>query len=284
MAEEENNETKKTNEKPGCLKRLLVNPLTISLLIAIVLALVGLFIALKWLDGYTKHGEEISVPELTGKSVSEAELLLEKRGLTCEVIDSLYKTTVAPGAIVDQVPASGSKVKEGRKIYLYIRARKSRQVALPDLKDLSLREAEATLDGIGLKVKDVEFEPNPHQGLVLSAKANNKEIKAGTKLPEGSAVTLKVGRGMSNELTPMISFRGMNEETACRAARDNFLTIASVVYDIKPAEESKKSLYQVYKQSPVKGTKINGSERIIIYLTTDNTKLSEPEEVAEVAE
>lgn len=263
------------------VKALLINPFTISLVIAGLLVLIGIFASVRWLDSYTEHGVEVSVPELSGKSVTEAELLLKERGLYVEVVDSVYKAGFKPGAVVEQVPQAGSKVKDGRKIYIYVRAKGSRQVAVPDFSGNTSRQVEEALKSAGLVVKDFEFVSSEHRGIVVGLTANGKNVAAGTKLAEGTSVIIKVGRGTNSEFLPMRSLRRMDEESAKSLLRQDCFSIANAIYDIKPANEADKAKYKIYRQIPITGTKMVGDEKIVIYLTTDESKFDTPEEVVE---
>ena len=280
--EEENTNNTAVTPKIELVKeyvmKVIKHPLFISVIIAAVLVFVGVFIAVKWLDSYTEHGKEITVPYLKGMEIDEAENLLLHKGLSIEVVDSLYDTKVKPGAIVDQVPEAESKVKGGRKIYVYIRAKRARQVSLPNLTDETSRQAESQLESLGLTVKDIQFVASEHKDIVLGVSVNGKPVFAGTKLNTGTAVTLKVGRGTSSEYFPMVSLYHMNEESANEAARKLYMSVSRAIYDVTPANDAQKATYKIYKQTPITGTKINGSENIVIYLTTDKAKLDQPEE------
>ena len=69
---------------------------------------------LQWLDSYTRHGEAVVVPDVKGMNLRIAENELDKQSLKSIVIDSSYVKGIAPGAILEQNPAGGSKVKVGQ--------------------------------------------------------------------------------------------------------------------------------------------------------------------------
>ena len=86
-------------------------------LAAIALWLLSLMV-LKSLDVYTRHNESIVVPNVKGKTPEEAHREIRKTGLRYIVLDSIYSKDMAPGAIVEVVPAIGSKVTSIDVVYV----------------------------------------------------------------------------------------------------------------------------------------------------------------------
>jgi beta-lactam-binding protein with PASTA domain len=262
------------------IKYWLTHPFAINVYIGIGIFVVLLSLTIAGLKVYTHHGEEITLPNLTGKTVAEAQQILEDQGLTCEVVDSLFKPTVPPGTIVDQVPGIGDKVKKGRTIYLYIRASRARQIPLPDLHDLSERQAQSTLESVGLSVQNVVYVPSEYKDLVLGVSVGNRVLIPGTRLVEGTAVTLKVGKGTTNEKQEMPSLRSLTIAQATQKLKDMMMSEPKVIFDTQPKSEWGKLQYFVYKQTPITDTELSGNESVTIYVTTDKTKLDTPEEKA----
>ena len=89
-----------------------------------VLIAIGIIVALSWIaligiDFYTHHGESEVIPDLRGSYVEEAEVILAKKGLHPQVIDSVYVRGKKLGTIIDQIPPANSNVKRNRPVYLY---------------------------------------------------------------------------------------------------------------------------------------------------------------------
>ncbi|HET7733764.1 MAG TPA: penicillin-binding protein, partial [Paludibacter sp.] len=60
-----------------------------------LLIAIGIIVALSWIaligaDYYTNHGESEVIPDLRGMYIEEAQVLLAKKGLYPQVIDSVY--------------------------------------------------------------------------------------------------------------------------------------------------------------------------------------------------
>ncbi len=271
-------ESKKA-DNAGKLKKILLHPILLSIFAAIAIVVLLLYLVVAWLGSYTEHGKEIELPDLKGFSVEQAEQRLSRDGLSCVVIDSMYTTSTRPGCIVDQVPSKGSKVKTGRKIYLYIRANKARQVIMPEYRDKSLRQLQGELESAGLKVKDVRFVPSKYN-TVIAVEYNGTVIPAGKKLVEGSQVIIRAGKGSNNELNEMPSLHGLPVNDAVSRVESLALN-SSVIFDVTPSSEDKKRFYKVYKQVPAAKSKLNGNETVKLFVTTTLSKLNAEEDLAD---
>lgn len=167
----------------------------LNLVAMIVIVIAVALGTLQWLDSYTRHGEAVVVPNVKGMNLRLAENELDKQSLKSIVIDSSYVKGIPPGAILEQNPAGGSKVKEGRTVYLTINADSAPQVAVPDIMDnSSLRQAEAKLRALGFKVTDPEY-ISGDKDWVYSIKYRGRTLQAGEKVPHEAVLTLCVGNG-----------------------------------------------------------------------------------------
>lgn len=165
-------------------------------LIAMVVAVVVLvFIVLKGLDAYTRHGEGVVVPDVKGMSVSEAEKMFRNHGLICVVSDSSYVKNKPAGIILELKPAAGQKVKEGRMVYLTINTLDTPLRVVPDVADnSSLRQAQAKLMAAGFKLAESQM-ISGEKDWVYGVKYNGRELSIGDKAPMGATLTLMVGDG-----------------------------------------------------------------------------------------
>lgn len=254
-------------------------PILLSIVIMVLLTIGAVFFVRSWLNDYTRHGIEIEVPDLKGLYENEAAELLKGRKLAYEIIDSTYAQGYRPGSIVDQVPSAGSNVKEDRKIYLTIQAKEPQKVQLPEVREGSSRQAEATLSGIGIKVDYLEYVPSLQIGNVIEVKYKDKVVPPGTMMVKGDKVTLVIGRGDTNEEAVVISLRGMTLAVAKNNAHENGLNIGTVNYDADLITDAQKENAIVYKQFPITHKTVPAGTRVDLFMTLDRKKLEEPEEV-----
>ena len=165
-------------------------------LLLLIIVLVVLFTGLIfWLDNYTRHGEQKLVPNVIGMTEENAATLILGRELNYEVVDSVFRTGALPGAVVDQDPKADAFVKKERKIYLIVNAKSAQMTALPEVIDLSLRQAQALLMGADFKIKEVVYKPSDYRDLVLEVQYNGKKVEAGEDIPTFSELVLYVGDG-----------------------------------------------------------------------------------------
>lgn len=166
-----------------------------NLLAMIAVACLLVFIVLKSLDSYTRHGQAIVVPDAKGKSVHEAEALFSEKGLYCVVSDSMYVKEKPAGSILEHTPPSGQKVKEGRPIYLTINTLSVPLKVVPDVADnSSLRQAQARVLAAGFKLAKNEL-TRGEKDWVYEVKYKGRAVEPGNKVPVGATLTLVVGDG-----------------------------------------------------------------------------------------
>lgn len=172
----------------------------LNLILMVVVIIAVPIIALLWLNSYTRHGEAVVVPYVKGMNIRQAEDKLVQQSLRSTIVDSSYVKGIAPGAVLEQNPVGGTKVKEGRTIYLTINTSSVPQVAIPDIIDnSSMRQAEARLRAIGFKMTEPEF-ISGEKDWVYGVKYRGQELRTGDKIPYEATLTLCVGNG--NEVTP----------------------------------------------------------------------------------
>lgn len=165
-------------------------------MIAVVCVLI--FGVLYGLDVYTRHGQSVLVPDVKGMSVEEAKKIFKNQGLRGEVIDSNYVKELTPGKVLEQNPAQGMRVKDGRVVYLTINTLSVPLQTVPDVADnSSLRQAQAKLLAAGFKLTEEEYIIG-ERDWVYGVKYKGRELKVGEKAPIGSTLTLMVGQGMEN--------------------------------------------------------------------------------------
>ena len=174
------------------------------------ISVILVFALIFWLDIWTHHGERIMVPRVIWLSYNDACRQLEDADFNVVLQDSVYDDKSAPGEVIDQNPKDSTYVKESRTVFLTINAFMPRMVVVPNLKDISLRQALVTLEGLGLKNYQVKEVPSEFNNMVLSVSYNGKHLLPGTRLPLSAFLTIEVGKGnnMDTLLVDSISDTG----------------------------------------------------------------------------
>lgn len=170
----------------------------LGMMLFIVLLAFGVW---KGLDIYTHHGESVRVPDIKGMPLNDARYALNQAGLNAIVVDSSYNRNQMPGTILEQTPAGGTNVKLGRDIYLTLNSQHSPTVAFPDIADnCSLREAEARLKALGIKLAPYEY-VDGEADWVYGVKCEGRTIDAGERISTDIPVVLQVGKGYENDFS-----------------------------------------------------------------------------------
>lgn len=235
-------------------------------LLAIVLVIIGVFTAVSFvLNSYTRHGDSLTVPDIRGLRIEDAIHLLEEKNLRYIISDSLYFEDKPKLSILEQNPAPNSKVKEGRYIYITINSNKAPQVALPNLLDVSLRQAEAMLGSVGLKVGKLIYKPDIAKDVVLDVQYLNMSLQPGKKIGKGTPVDLILGDGLGGESISLPDLSGLTLEEARNILSSSSLTIGSVVY---LGAISDSSSAKVARQNPAftEGATVSSGQPIDLFL------------------
>ncbi|MCM4169674.1 hypothetical protein KCTC52924_02271 [Arenibacter antarcticus] len=168
----------------------------IQLGLALVVSVLVIFAALQWLKETTNHGEFIEVPDLAGLSVMETRTLIEKSKLRYSVLDSAnYNPSYPRFSIIDQNPPAGSQVKEDRKIYITVNPSGYKKVTIPNIIQVTQRNASSMLKAVGLEVERVTYVDELGKDMVYHIKHKGKYITPGDKLPKTSKIELVCGNG-----------------------------------------------------------------------------------------
>ena len=192
----------------GFLIKWMKNPYVFSLLLAMVIVCALIYGTLKWLDVYTRHNEAVVVPDVKGLNMEEATEFFENNNLRYNVIDSVFSKDVKPGAIVELVPAAGSKVKEGRIVFVTVNALTSQMAVIPEVADFSFRQAYAVLRARGFKRIEIEYVPGDYKDLALGVELQGRQLEKGEHVPLTAPLLLKVSSGEDELPADSLNFPG----------------------------------------------------------------------------
>ncbi|MDR1344163.1 MAG: PASTA domain-containing protein [Tannerellaceae bacterium] len=169
---------------------------TVNLLLAAIVSCLVIYVTLKWLDGYTLHNKAVIVPDIRGLLVEEASPHLKAYGLRYSVIDSVFSKSAKPGTIVELLPSVGSKVKEGRIIFITVNALSSQMAAIPEVRDLSFRQAYALLKAGGFESVEIEYVSGIYKDLAAGIELRGRLLEEGEMVQLSAPLILKVSNGI----------------------------------------------------------------------------------------
>lgn len=270
---------KKTENKPA-LGKILSNWIVKNLLIAFAVVVVLIVGSMVFLNLFTKHNQELSVPDLANMTVEEAQLVAAEAGMRIDVTDSAFVKRMKRGAVYRQNPVPGSKVKHGRRISLTINAVNPRQITMPDLIGYSMRQAKAELLSRGLVLGKLIYVHDMATNNVLRQLHNNMEIAPGDMVDSEAVIDLVLGLNSRDNRTFVPYLAGLRNLSAVEAVHDHSLNIGRLRFDetVKDYEDSLNAV--VYRQTPEANDSISVmmGESVNLYLTLDHSKLPVIEE------
>ena len=240
---------------------------------AIVVALV--IGAVIFLNLVTKHGQELVVPDLSNLTIEQADSVAVAHEMVVDVTDSVYVKRMKRGAVYRQNPAPGSKVKSGRRISLTINAKNAKQITMPNLVGLSMRQAKAELLSRGLLLGKLIYVQDLATNNVLKQIYQNSEIEPGTMIDSEASIDLEVGLNGTDFVTYVPDVIGLKRMSAVDAVNDNSLNVKGLCFDrtVKNYEDSLNAM--VYKQMPEPSDSIhvNMGSDVTLYLTLDENRI-----------
>lgn len=166
------------------------HPVLANIIIILLVAAAGLGIVYFSFAIFTRHGESSVVPSVEKMSYTKAIEILHHNGFRVDIRDSLYKEDEKPGYVIEQFPKANSRVKPGRRIFLYINAVHTKEVIIDDdnnpredaLKSTSFRQGMARLEELGFKnIRVVKI--LGENDCISKIFANGQVVKKCRKLP-----------------------------------------------------------------------------------------------------
>ncbi len=230
---------------------------------------------------YTDDGVSIGIPDLKGKSSDEIATILDNLDLRFQIKDSVYSREVAPGTVLDQYPKSGMKVKENRTIFITLCALSQEMIPMPQLTDISYRQATSLIESSGLISGSITYQASEFPNLVLVQKVDGKIVRVGEKIPKGSVVDLTLGSDSNSPTSEVPTLFGRNLTEARLTLGEAFLNVGTITYDESFTSEEQKTKGLIWKQTPDPSEvfEVARGTAIEIWLTLDPTKLqAKPEE------
>jgi eukaryotic-like serine/threonine-protein kinase len=156
------------------------------------------------------HGREVTMPNLVGKSVTEANNVLRSHGLVLRVADRVY-SDLPINSVVRQTPPAGLLMKVSQPAHVVL-SLGQRQLRIPLLEGNSLRASRIELLRAGLQVGEVSAINMPDQA-ADAVVVQNPRPGAGASTPRVDVLVSEGPRDISYVMPHLV---GMNEMEAQR--------------------------------------------------------------------
>lgn len=193
------------------------------------MALIGLvlvWLALGMLRSYTRHNQAFPMPDVIGMTQELGQKALSKGKLRMEITDSVYNESMPPGVILESIPKAGAMIKKKRTVYVIVNNTQVKHIVVPNIFEISRRQAEALLKGSGFVNVKVKYIPGTFHDLSLYLKdPQGRILNPGEKVPYNMELVLEVS----------------NSEMLEEAVRDSLaaLGIDSGETSVPPAEPTR---------------------------------------------
>lgn len=133
---------------------------------------------------------EVTVPDLSGMSLTEAESELEEKGLSFRVTGEIHSEQIPTNHIVSQDPAAGRSVRQERVVELVISAG-PQYVEAPGLVGRTEREARIMLNDLDLEMEvEQDYSEEVASGYIM-----RQDPGEGFRLTRGETIRVVVSEG-----------------------------------------------------------------------------------------
>lgn len=173
--------------------------LFIQLLLALLVSILIVYLSLTFLKYFTFHNNHQKVPNLKGISLINLPQIISDKNLRFEIIDSSkFTPTLPPLSVIEHLPGPGQLVKKNRKIYVTLNPSGYKRISVPNVVQITRRNAEVKLISVGFSIGEITYENNIGKNMVLEVRYEGEPIEPGILLKKTAKIDLVLGNGKSN--------------------------------------------------------------------------------------
>jgi serine/threonine-protein kinase len=195
---------------------------------------------------------EVSVPDVTGASLSEAKTLLQSAGLICEVSSQRYDPNEPSGNVLEQFPSPEARLQPGRRVRVVV-SRGPERALVPELTGSSLRRATLALRAAKL---ERGLTSAVHHDQVALGRVVSQTVSPGTEAFPGDEVGLLVSAGPRAQAWVMPDLTGHT----VAAAKGRLERIGVRRIRVAPADAPETGT--IGAQQPPAGARITADDRV----------------------
>ena len=208
----------------------------------------------------------ITVPDVTGKAQSAAELVIMASGLVTGEVTGHFSDTVPEGKILTQSPSAGTDVSPGSAVDLTL-SKGEERVQVPDVTGQTQGHAESNLLALGLGVGEVTHQPSdtiPPGLVILQVPA------AGLEATPGARVNLVLSTGLPQVIVP-------NVVGHTQAAAEAYLTEAGLTVGTVTTQTSATVPEGItISQEPSTGIRVEPGSAVDLIISSGQEKVTVP--------
>lgn len=146
----------------------------------------------------SKGPEIVEVPDVKGQNLRDAEIILIDSGFkVAPDISYIYDPKVVEGNVIRQIPDARSKEEQGTEITLVVsKGPQPEYITMPDLRGMTLSEAEEKLNKVRLKINTVTHADSTK---FFSGQVASQSVQPNSTILQGESVDIVVSNGPGPE-------------------------------------------------------------------------------------
>lgn len=206
---------------------------------------------------------KVTVPNLKGKTLSQAQRAVEAAGLKLKVEKEIYNEKVSPGHVISQQPAAGEKTAKGGTVNI-VMSRGLETVKTPNLVGKGVDEAEDILKKAGLGMGRVD---EGYSDTVAADKIMAQSPKAAAKIEKGATVDVTISKGSETIEVPDVANNTVDAATSI---------LQNAGFKVSRFDDYSESIDKdhIIKQSPVSGDKAKKGSTVTITVSKGSSKVT----------
>ena len=254
----------KNGRTRNAARGLRVDRRSVPLMIAAVV-LLATFGGIAWgwqaLNAYL-NVPEVTVPDLVGRSLVEAETIARQRRLNVQVVQQVHHATLPTGSVVSQDPPSGVSVKVNRAVGL-VTSLGPEMVTVPDMRRRSLEDSRFAVEQARVTLGEIRetYDDTVPSGFIIA-----QDPAPGASVARGTPVNVTVSKGQQAIVLPDLVGKSLDD--ARRLLQDLGVTLR----DVTQAPRDDVPAGQVIGMTPPAGTKIAHGDAVGVMIAVHSAE------------
>ena len=147
---------------------------------------------------FMKPTNDVVVPNLVGKKLTEAQQIAEQGKFHIAIVDQQYRDAEPEGVIYQTGTTPGRHIKEGRDVQVWV-SKGPRLVEIPDLGGMDFEKARKKLENVGLRLGDYkgEYDFGSAKGTIIK-----QQPASGESVARGTRIDVTISKGEEPTPTP----------------------------------------------------------------------------------
>ena len=213
------------------------------------------------LPNYVGYNNEHYLPDVRGEYLEKATYQLRSLRFNTKPILIPYSESHTPGTVIKMFPRAFTKVKEGRTIDLTI-AGKDEDIEIPDISNLSLRNAKLTLTKLGLGIDTIIYE---YDNVISDGYISFQLPRKGQTVKSSTNMTLGVSRGAPPDYYIIPDIVNYSLTRARKSIINEGLRVGEITYEFQPELVPN----TVIEQNMTAGMRVSFPASINLLISTD---------------